>query len=790
MRVTVIGGGISGLVAASELVKAGVEVVLYEKEDNLGAHSKTATFNGIDLDPSSMLFNPVTEPITMEYLENLGFHFVPSDMSFSVSLDQGLGYEWGTRNGLRSLFSQKTNLINPYFLQLLREIAKFKDDAVRYVEELENDPDIYQNETLGQFIKKRGYSVLFEKAYLVPICASIWSCSSEAALNFSSCFVLSYFHTHHLLQLFDSSQQLSLGQRARDFVSKVEELLRSKGCQIKTSCEVESISTDVEGTDGRVGLRLVNVAMVGLILVVAVVVTCSIAHSSCILVIDDICNNMVMGSRCVVENVVVGHPMTHHPVYSALGFTPFFPCRSLFISSLVKLNVGTQSCTVNCQDGSKETYDRCIIAAHAPDALKMLGNKATYDELQILGAFQYVQRDIFFHHDKSLMPKNPISWSARNFLCGSENKVCLTYWLNVLQNVGDTTLPFLVTLDPAYTPESTLLKWSTRWPIPSVAATKASSRIDSIQGKRGIWFCGAYQGKFSGLPTFTYVQALLCEAGMVAADGILRTNSTVQKIPKHMEASLLETWARLLVIRFFKSYISTGCLIIYEDGGAVFTFGGTSKKSCLKSAFRVHNPQFYWKVATEAELGLADAYIHGDISFVNKDEGLLNLFMIFIVNNDLNSSVSRSNNKRGWWILLRFTAGLALARNIIQHVLNQNTVTQARRNISRHYDLLLKSNDLFATFLDETMTYSCAVFKRDDEDLKSAQLRKITALIEKARIEKKHEILDIGCGWGSLAIETPVSHGEARVDFAIGVGVMDHTIDVAVSDCQPVVTNS
>ncbi|KAK6929725.1 hypothetical protein RJ641_003819, partial [Dillenia turbinata] len=558
----------------------------------------------------------------MQYLENLGFDLEPSDMSFSVSLDQGRGYEWGTRNGLRSLFSQKTNLINPYFLQLFREITKFKDDAVKYLEELQNNPDIHENETLGQFIKKRGYSELFEKAYLVPICASIWSCSSEAALSFSSIFVLSYCHTHHLLQLFDSSQWLSLGQRAHDFFYKPGKVL------------VNLLAFDYGGKAG---------------------------------------------------------------------------------------------CTVICQDGSKETYDRCIIAAHAPDALKMLGNKATYDELQILGAFQYVQRDIFFHHDKSLMPKNPMSWSARNFLCSSENKVCLTYWLNVLQNVGDTTLPFLVTLDPAYTPENTLLKWSTRWSIPSVAAFKASSRIDSIQGKRGIWFCGAYQGHGFQEDRF--------KAGIVAADGILGTNSTVQKIPKHMEASQFETWARLLVIRFFKSYISTGCLIIYEEGGAVFTFGGTSKKSYLKSAFRVHNPQFYWKVATEAELGLADAYIHGDISFVNKDEVLK--FPPF-------------GEFRGWWTLLRFTAGLALARNVIQHILNQNTVTQARRNISRHYDL---SNDLFATFLDETMTYSCAVFKREDEDLKAAQLRKITALIEKARIEKRHEILDIGCGWGSLAIE-------------------------------------
>lgn len=119
------------------------------------------------------------------------------------------------------------------------------------------------------------------------------------------------------------------------------------------------------------------------------------------------------------------------------------------------------------------------------------------------------------------MPKNPAAWSAWNFLGNTDNKVCLTYWLNALQvssflfsqenktmiknsisivknvnlqNLGETGLPFLVTLNPAYTPENTLLKWSTGHPVPSVAASKASSELDNIQGKRRIWFCGAYQG--------------------------------------------------------------------------------------------------------------------------------------------------------------------------------------------------------------------------------------------------------------------------------------------------------
>lgn len=66
-----------------------------------------------------------------------------------------------------------------------------------------------------------------------------------------------------------------------------------------------------------------------------------------------------------------------------------------------------------------------------------------------------------------------------------------------MQNISEKGLPYLVTLNPSHTPENTLLKWTTGHPIPSVAASKASLEFDDIQGKRGIWFCGAYQGEQS-----------------------------------------------------------------------------------------------------------------------------------------------------------------------------------------------------------------------------------------------------------------------------------------------------
>ncbi|PIA36283.1 hypothetical protein AQUCO_03400290v1 [Aquilegia coerulea] len=647
MRVAVIGAGISGLVSAYVLAKSGItDVVLFEKEDYLGGHAKTVTFDDVDLDLGFMVFNRVTYPNMMEFFESLGVDMEISDMSFSVSLEKGHGCEWGSRNGLSGLFAQKSNLLNPYFYQMIREIIKFKDDVLQYLEKHENNPDIDHSETLGDFIQSHGYSELFQKAYIVPMCASIWSSPSEGVMGFSAFSILSFCRNHHLLQLFGRPQWLTVRWRSHSYVNKVRDELESRGCQIKTGYAVQSVST----FDG--------------------------------------------------------------------------------------------GCNVEGMDGSQETFDACILGVHSPDALSILGKEATYEETRILGAFQYVYSDIFLHRDKNFMPKNQAAWSAWNFLGSIGNKLCLTYWLNVLQNITETGEPFLVTLNPPHTPNHTLLKWRTSHPVPSVAASKASLELNDIQGKRGIWFCGAYQG-------YGFHEDGL-KAGMVAAHSVLGKKCVLLGDRKHMVPSMTETGARLFITKFLERFITTGHLTLLEEGGTIFSFEGTNMKCHLHSVLRIHNPQFYWKVATQADLGLADAYVNGDFSFVDKEEGLLNLFMIFIANRDIKIPAGKQNNRRGWWTPLFFTAGIASAKYFLKHISRQNTLTQARRNISRHYDL---SNDLFGLFLDETMTYSSAIFKSEKEDLKVAQLRKISLLIEKARINNKHEILEIGCGWGSLAIE-------------------------------------
>ncbi|CAM0871124.1 unnamed protein product [Alopecurus aequalis] len=263
-----------------------------------------------------------------------------------------------------------------------------------------------------------------------------------------------------------------------------------------------------------------------------------------------------------------------------------------------------------------------------------------------------------------------------------------------------------------------------------------------------------------------------------------------------MVLSWTEVAARFVVARFINRTISMGNFILQEDGGRMRSFGDASDKRYVKSVLLVHDPMFYWTgadpekkgtgVATESEVGFAEVYINGWCSFRDKEEGLLNLFLIFIVNRDAPKSSSSLVSKRGWWTPMLLTAGVASAKYFYRHVSRKNSVTQSRQNISQHYDL---SNDFFSLFMDKSMTYSCGIFKTEDESLEAAQLRKLSSQGNKsyAKVERDHQVLEIGSGWGSLAMQvvkqtgcqyTGITLSEEQLKYAQGkvkeAGLEDH----------------
>jgi cyclopropane-fatty-acyl-phospholipid synthase len=88
--------------------------------------------------------------------------------------------------------------------------------------------------------------------------------------------------------------------------------------------------------------------------------------------------------------------------------------------------------------------------------------------------------------------------------------------------------------------------------------------------------------------------------------------------------------------------------------------------------------------------------------------------------------------------------------NALAHRLRDNAPRKAARNIAAHYDL---GNDFYSAWLDRTMTYSSARFASPNDSLEVAQLRKIHTLLDRLDLKPGHRLLEIGCGWGSLAIE-------------------------------------
>ncbi|KAF6138721.1 hypothetical protein GIB67_040853, partial [Kingdonia uniflora] len=109
------------------------------------------------------------------------------------------------------------------------------------------------------------------------------------------------------------------------------------------------------------------------------------------------------------------------------------------------------------------------------------------------------------------------------------------------------------------------------------------------------------------------------KGGTVVVHNVLGKICSLSRSIKPMVPSLTEIGARLFVTRFLKSFITMGSLTLLKEGGTVISFGSIDEKTRVKSVVKVHNPQFYSKVAIQANLGFTETYIDGDISFVDKN---------------------------------------------------------------------------------------------------------------------------------------------------------------------------
>ncbi|BBP85420.1 MULTISPECIES: SAM-dependent methyltransferase [unclassified Pseudomonas] len=180
-----------------------------------------------------------------------------------------------------------------------------------------------------------------------------------------------------------------------------------------------------------------------------------------------------------------------------------------------------------------------------------------------------------------------------------------------------------------------------------------------------------------------------------------------------------------------------GQLTILEDGEER-VYGDTQAE--LRARIEVQDPAVWPLVASNGSIGSGEAYIHG--YWTTPD--LTAVIRVFVANLDVLDSMER---------------GLAsLGRPLVQglHWLNRNTRAGSRRNIAAHYDL---GNDLFEQMLDPTMMYSAAQFASPDQGLEQAQLNKLARICRKLELKPDDHLLEIGTGWGSMALYAATHHG-------------------------------
>jgi cyclopropane-fatty-acyl-phospholipid synthase len=217
--------------------------------------------------------------------------------------------------------------------------------------------------------------------------------------------------------------------------------------------------------------------------------------------------------------------------------------------------------------------------------------------------------------------------------------------------------------------------------------------------------------------------------------------------PKGLRSRLLRaTFSRL---------VRRGCLEIVTADGEYLKFGDGRPP---KARIRFTDGLAEWALLLDPELRVGELFM--DQRLVVERGSIYDFLRLVLEDN----GGDRSGLQLRAWIRLRTLARRARPRN---------SLARARRNVAHHYDL---DDRLYALFLDSDRQYSCAYFERPNTTLEEAQLAKKRHIAAKLLIDPEHRVLDIGCGWGGLALYLAAVAGADRVT---GITLSEEQLAVA-----------
>jgi cyclopropane-fatty-acyl-phospholipid synthase len=200
--------------------------------------------------------------------------------------------------------------------------------------------------------------------------------------------------------------------------------------------------------------------------------------------------------------------------------------------------------------------------------------------------------------------------------------------------------------------------------------------------------------------------------------------------------------------RMLRSIMRDGALHVVMPSGGNYRYGNQGDNPVT---VRLHDVSTVRHLALNPELALGEAYMNGSLT-IDLDD--LQGFLAIIVRN-----VQRTEVNRVWW-----QKPLLKSRAALRSLAQNNFVERARGNVAHHYDL---SGRLYDLFLDDDRQYSCAYFKDPNETLDQAQAHKKQHIARKLMVEPGMSVLDIGCGWGGMALTLAKDYGAHVVGITL-----------------------
>ena len=185
--------------------------------------------------------------------------------------------------------------------------------------------------------------------------------------------------------------------------------------------------------------------------------------------------------------------------------------------------------------------------------------------------------------------------------------------------------------------------------------------------------------------------------------------------------------------RFLNKLFKKSGFILIDANSKKYIIGTPENKDPI--VVKIFDSKLHYKLLLRPDLYFGEAYSDGDIIIENGTlSDFLDLALMNIGRGELNFFNQLLNKLSGSY----------------RYLTNFNFIKKSKMNVAHHYDL---SDDLYDLFLDSKRQYSCGYFKNKNDTLETAQNNKIQHIIKKLNIKPNQKVLDIGCGWGSLAID-------------------------------------